>query len=246
MAEFVDRFGGQAESYAAARPTYPEALFAFLADNCPNRQSAWDCATGNGQAAVALAEHFKQVIATDASEAQLVEAVARSQVTYRVATADDSGLETGSVDLVTVAQALHWFDRRAFFVEADRVLRPGGLLAVWTYNLHTISPDVDRVVLEFHNETLNGYWTTQRRLVDEGYASIQFPYETVNTPSFQMETRWPLGRLIAYLRSWSAVGAYTREHSEYPVPVDALAEAWGDVGEREVRWPLAVYIRRKA
>ncbi len=245
MTGFVDRFGKQAQTYASARPTYPEELFFYLAGQSPSRSCAWDCATGNGQAALALAHHFDQIIATDASEAQLARAEQHPRVDYRLATALESGIESDSVDLVSLAQALHWFDRPAFFAEVDRVLRSGGLLAIWTYNLHRISPKVDRVVQKFHDESLNDYWSPQRKLVDAGYGSIQLPYELVSAPAFIMKANWPFDRLIGCPKSWSAVQAYIDERGESPLPVERLADAWGDVSDRLVRWPLSVFMRGK-
>lgn len=241
---FTDRFGAFADTYAAFRPAYPDALFAWLADHAPATEHAWDCATGSGQAALALALHFGRVTATDASAAQLARATPHPRVTYRQAPAEASGLPDDSADLVTVAQALHWFDRPAFFAEVERVLRPGGLLAVWTYALATVSPEVDRVTDVFYRQTLAGYWSPARRQVEEGYASFDFPFEPVPVPPFAMEMAWPLERWVGYLRSWSAVGAYRKATGEDPVPADALAEAWGAAETRRVRWPLTLYVRR--
>lgn len=245
MASFEDRFGAQAATYAASRPAYPAALFAFLAAESPRREHAWDCATGNGQAAVALAAHFEHVAATDASADQLAHAARHPRVRYRVAPAEASGLEGASVDLVTVAQALHWFDRPAFFAEVGRVLRSGGLLAVWTYALAAITPAVDRVTDQLYRQTLRGYWSPARRQVEEGYAGFAFPFEPVAVPAFAMEEPWTLDRWIGYLRSWSALEAYRKATGEDPVPYAALAAAWGAAETRLVRWPLTLYVRRK-
>ncbi len=242
---FTDRFGAFADTYAAFRPAYPDALFAWLADHAPDTEHAWDCATGNGQAAVALAAHFDRVTATDASAAQLAHATPHPRVTYRQAPAEASGLGDASADLVTVAQALHWFDRPAFYAEAERVLRPGGLLAVWTYALATVSPEVDRVTDVLYRQTLEGYWSPARQQVEDGYAGFDFPFEPVEAPPFAMERAWPLARWVGYLRSWSAAGAYRKATGEDPVPEAALAEAWGDAATRTVRWPLTLYVRRK-
>src|SRR5690606_9022572 len=189
MAGPSNPFGAVAADYAAFRPTYPDALFAWLADASPRRALAWDCATGNGQAALALAAHFDAVVATDVSAEQLAHAPPHPRVRYAVAPAEVSPLEDASADLVTVAQAFHWFGRDAFFAEAARVLRPGGLLAVWTYGLFESTPDVDRVVRRYHDEALDGYWSPARRLVDDGYASVAFPFEPVGAPPFAMAGR---------------------------------------------------------
>jgi ubiquinone/menaquinone biosynthesis C-methylase UbiE len=248
MAAFTDRFGAVACAYASFRPTYPGALFAWLAAESPARALAWDCATGSGQAAVALAEHFSEVIATDASPEQLANARAHPRVRYRVAPAEASGLPDAVADLVAVAQALHWFDLDAFFAEAGRVLRPGGLLAAWTYGLFESTPAVDRVVEGYYRETLGAYWVWERRLVEEGYASVVFPFEPVAAPPFAMEARWTLDRLTGFLATWSARQACIEATGEDPLPAlhEALAAVWGDPAqERTIRWPLAVHVRRK-
>ena len=179
MAETSNPFGAVAAHYAAFRPTYPAALFAWLAAESPGRTLAWDCATGSGQAALALAEHFEQVVATDVSAEQLAHAGRHPRVRYARAPAEASPLDDASADLVTVAQALQWFDLDAFFAEVDRVLRPGGLLAAWTYLLFETSPEVDAIILRYYRETLGPYWAWERRLVEEGYASVAFPFEAV-------------------------------------------------------------------
>lgn len=248
MTAFADRFGGLADGYAAFRPTYPEALFAFLAAESPGCALAWDCATGSGQAALALAAHFERVVATDASAAQLAHARPHPRIGYAVALAEASPLAAASADVVTAAQALHWFDRDAFFAEVDRVLRPGGLLAVWTYGLFESTPAVDAVVARYHDETLGSYWSPARRLVDEGYASIAFPFAPVEAPPFAMAARWTLGRIIGYLSTWSARQTCIEATGEDPLPAvrDALAVAWGAPEQaRTIRWPLAVHVRRK-
>ena len=189
---FKDRFSAHASDYARFRPHYPRALFAYLADIASERECAWDCATGNGQAAVALGEFFHHVIATDASENQVANGQPHDRVTYRVASAEQSGLPKASVDLVTVAQALHWFDREAFFAEAQRVLKPHGVLAVWCYNLFRIAPEIDRLVETFYRETVGPYWDFERRLVETGYRTIEFPFAELSTARFSHA-----GRMVA-------------------------------------------------
>ena len=248
MAGPTNPFGAVAADYAAFRPTYPDALFAWLAAESPGRTLAWDCATGNGQAALALAAHFDAVVATDVSAEQLAHAPPHPRVRYAVAPAEASPLADASADLVTVAQALQWFDLDAFFAEAGRVLRPGGLLAAWTYSLLAVTPEVDRIVERYYRETLGPYWAWERRLVEEGYASVAFPFDPVAVPPFAMAARWTLDQIVGYLATWSARRAYVEATGEDPLPAvrAALAAVWGDPGEaREVRWPLFVRACRK-
>lgn len=227
---FKDHFSETAAGYARFRPRYPELLFDFLAGAAPKRERAWDCATGSGQAALGLAGRFKQVIATDASAEQIAYARPHPCVEYRVASAERSGLETASIDLVTVAQALHWFDIPAFFEEVKRVLIPGGLVAVWCYPLFTIEPAIDRIVRRFYAEKLGLYWPPERKRVEEGYRSISFPFVEMETPAFQIESPVALSQLAGYLGTWSAVRRYIRERGEDPVAllVAELAPVWGD------------------
>lgn len=245
--KFKDYFSAHAAHYAQFRPHYPEALFAYLASIAPDRTLAWDCATGNGQAAVALAQHFHQVIATDASERQIESTEQHERVQYRVASAERSGLKDRSLDLITVAQALHWFDLPAFFVEAQRVLKADGVVAVWAYNLLTVAPEVDAVVNRFYRETTGPFWPPEREMIEAGYSTIEFPFEKTATPHFEMRASWTLEQLLGYLRTWSATQRFIGARGFDPV--DSLGEElrpfWSEADEqRTVRWPLDVRVGR--
>ncbi|HEX2190266.1 MAG TPA: class I SAM-dependent methyltransferase, partial [Longimicrobiaceae bacterium] len=203
-----------------------------------------DCATGSGQAALGLAEHFARVAATDASAEQVAHAQPHPRVEYRVAPAERCGLPGRSADLVTVAQALHWFDLPAFHREARRVLRPGGLLAAWGYG-NPVLPDaaLDDVLADFYDRVVGPYWPPERRLLLEGYASVPFPFRETPAPPLAIEADLTLQELAGYLRTWSATSRYVAAHGADPV-VALLAElrpGWGDPATaRRVRWPLAV------
>ncbi len=239
---FKDHFSGHASDYAKFRPHYPQELFVYLARLTAEKECAWDCATGNGQAAVALGEFFRHVIATDASEKQIANALAHDRVTYRVAPAEKSELERDSVDLVTAAQALHWFDREAFFTEAKRVLKPSGILAFWSYNLFKISPEIDRLVEIFYRETVGPYWDFDRQLVESGYRTIAVPFNELQTPDFHMQAEWSLEDVVGYLRTWSAAKAFITAHAFDPVSdlSDQLRSVWATTKIRIVTWPLSV------
>jgi SAM-dependent methyltransferase len=244
---FHDHFSKAAAGYAAYRPRYPEALFSWLADHAPGRRLAWDCATGSGQAACGVAAHFERVVATDASPQQIDAAQQHRRVEYRVAPADASGLAAGSVELATVAQALHWFDRPAFYSEVRRVLSPGGLLAVWCYELMEIEPEIDALILELYRGELASYWPPERALVEDGYHSIDFPFEEVPAPTLSMQASWTLGEVAGYMRTWSAVLRFTAARGYDPVtPLqERLLSPWGDASlRRTVRWPLSIRVGR--
>ena len=240
-----DLFSQHAANYAHYRPTYPPALFAFLAQLCPLRDCAWDCATGNGQAALALTPYFKRIIATDLSQEQLGQAPPHPQITYRRATAEASTLADQEASLITVAQALHWFKQEAFFGEVTRVLKPTGLLAVWSYAVNSVSPEVDKIMLDFYDGTIASYWEPERALVDEGYASIKLPFKELAVPAFQMEQLWDLEQYLGYLRTWSAVRKAWKilGHDPLRPHLDAWEQAWGPAEtKRLVRFPLALRV----
>ncbi len=241
---FKDHFSAQSAGYARHRPHYPRALFEYLAGLGRCRR-AWDCATGSGQAAVALADFFDAVIATDASQAQIDAAVSHPRVRYRVAAAEESGLPGDSVDLVTVGQALHWFDTGRFFDEASRVLVPGGVLAAWCYELCRVSPDCDRIVRGLYSDIVGTYWPPERRLIEERYAAIEFPGSELEAPVLAMNATWTVEDMLGYLRTWSACQRYRREQGSDPVErIDGeLRAAWG-AAPRTARWPLTVKVVR--
>jgi SAM-dependent methyltransferase len=242
---FKDHFSTQASTYAKARPSYPAALFAELARLAPGRARAWDAGTGNGQAALALAQHFEQVIATDPSEAQLAQAVAHPRITYAIAAETAPAIAASSVDLVTVAQAVHWFDRPKFYAEVRRVLRPGGIVAVWTYGLSEITPEIDAVVHRFYSGPIGPYWPAERHHPETGYRELDFDLPELPFPTMAMELEWTLAEFTNYLRSWSAVARFIKANGFDPVPAleAELAPLWGSA-IRKVSWPLGGRLSR--
>ncbi len=247
--KFKDHFSRLAVQYAEFRPRYPGALFDFLAKISPSPQRAWDCACGSGQATVDLAERFESVIGTDASAQQIAAARPHPRVTYAVAPAEDSGLDSNSVDLVTVAQSLHWFDRPQFYAEVQRVLRPAGVLAVWTYAVPRLNDsNLDRLLQTYYWDTVGEYWPPERRYVEDGYRSMEFPFPEITSPSLSMREDWTPAQFLGYLRSWSATARYVDARGDDPVvALEAqLRPAWGDARRtRTVSWPMSLRVGRK-
>jgi len=244
---FKDHFSAHAEAYARSRPGYPPALFAHLAALAPSRQLAWDCATGNGQVAIGLAQHFERVMATDASAAQIGHAFPNDRIAYRVEPAEATSLAAASVDLVTVGQALHWFDLDRFYAEARRVLRSGGVIAAWCYGRCTIAPDLDAVVDRFYAEIVGPFWPPERVFVESGYATLPFPFAGVPMPTFSMQADWTADELIAYLGTWSATRRFEAEHGRDPRDeiAEPLINAWGSRhARRRIQWPLSFLVGR--
>jgi SAM-dependent methyltransferase len=246
-AQFKDHFSQLAACYAQFRPVYPLTLFEYLSSLCPRSELAWDCACGNGQATLGLAQCFESVVASDASAEQIASARAHPTVRYRVAPAEASGLEPASVDLVTVAQALHWLELDPFFLEVRRVLRRGGVLAVWSYGRVQVQGPVDTPLQQFYSETIGPYWPAERSHVEDGYRSLAFPFDEVAAPPFHMESSWTLAHLLGYVRSWSATARYVQVHGHDPVvPLEErLTPLWGGpLRERRISWPLSLRVGR--
>jgi SAM-dependent methyltransferase len=238
---YHDHFSGHAQAYARYRPDYPSELFDFLATLAPRREFALDCATGSGQAAWGLAQHFSQVIACDASLAQLRTARPHAKIFYIANLAEQLALSDHSVDLVVAAQAAHWFDLERFHVEVRRVLRPRGALALWTYGLALVSPDIDAAVRDFYESVVGPYWPPERRHVESGYRELPFPWREQAAPAFQRVLAWSLDDFVGYIGTWSAVQRYTKARGEDPLPAlrAQLAPLWNLGPERRsVTWPL--------
>jgi SAM-dependent methyltransferase len=244
---FKDHFSGNSAGYRAYRPGYPISLFAFLAASAPSTRQVWDCATGNGQAAEGLAQFFSNVIATDASPQQIENAVTQPNITYRVARAEHSGIESDSIDLVTVAQAIHWFDLPEFYSEVKRVLRDQGVLAIWSYKLFSINAKIDSIMHDLYYNVLGDYWPCERKLIDEGYANLSFPFDELSAPLFQMSACWNLSQTLGYLGTWSALARFRSDRQQDPLDElsEHLAAVWGDPDIcLPIRWPMSIRVGR--
>ena len=246
-AVFHDHFSSGAAEYERHRPGYPRELFEFLADVTPGRRLAVDVATGNGQAATGLAEFFDEVLATEPSEAQLARARPHPRVHYRREPAERIGLPEGCCDLLTAAQAAHWFDWSLFPQEACRVLSPAGVVALWTYELFSVDPSIDAIVEDFYRNVTGAYWPRERRHVEERYASLPFPFEEFPVPDFSYALDWTAADAVAYLGTWSAVQRRRAVQGDDPLGLvmPLLESAWG-AGMRRVNWPIHLRAGRKA
>lgn len=243
MQTFRDHFSASSPGYARFRPGYPDALFDWVAARSPARERVWDCATGTGQAAAGLAARFARVVATDASAAQLAEAPRHSRIAYVRSMAESSGLAAGSMDAIVVAQAVHWFDRPAFFAEAARVARPGALVAAWTYWTLAITPEIDAQVAAFYADVVGPFWPPERRLIEQQYRGIDMPFAPVDTPDLSIALPMTLDDVAGYVGTWSSTLRYRAAKQADPVPllIAAIAPLWGDPAHARVTmWPLAI------
>ncbi len=246
----AELFSTVAREYANFRPGYPPELFAWLARVAPQRDAVWDCGCGSGQASTALAGHFSVVHATDVAPEQIAAAKPHARVRYSVAPAEHSGLPAASVDLVTVAQALHWFDVPAFYAEARRVARRGAVLAVWNYpRPKFVDADLDRLFLEFYSGVVGPYWPAERRHIEANYTTLPpFPAEWTELPhpEFGLTLEWSLEQVLGYVSSWSATARYRKALGEDPVPQlrASLQPAWPSSGIATIRMPIGLRAAR--
>jgi len=241
-----DNFSYQSDKYAQFRPTYPDALYNYLLSIVPARDNAWDCGTGNGQVAQVLAQSFKKVSATDISRQQIENAFMHERIDYSVQPAENTSFPDSSFDLITAAQAIHWFDFDAFYKEVTRTIRNKGILAVIGYGLIQLSPSLDRVVAAFYRDVVGPYWDKERKYIDDNYRTIPFPFDEIESPPFENTLEWTFEHLIGYLGTWSAVKHYEKATGRNPVDLvhDELEKAWGDRETCTGRFPILLRVAR--
>jgi SAM-dependent methyltransferase len=239
-----DKFSDNAYRYARYRPGYPNDLFEFIMAQVTEKDLAWDCGTGSGQTAINLASLFKNVYASDISAAQIANAVSAENISYCIEPAEKSSLLTNSVDLVTISQALHWFDHHAFYEEVKRVSKKNGIIAAWTYSLWQVNAEVDDILHNYHFNTLKSYWDPEREHVDNGYANLPFPFKRINTPTFTISLQWSLNDLKGYLNTWSAIKKFQSINKYNPVDqvIENISRIWPAPETRSITFPLHLLI----
>lgn len=235
-----DYFSTHSSIYAAFRPTYPNALYEFIFKYLAQMNTAWDCATGNGQVASHLANHFKAVYATDLSQQQLNNAIRATNIFYSSSTAEKTAFTNEKFDLITVGQALHWFNLEAFYKEVKRVGKPNSLLAAWGYERCSVNAEIDRLFSDFYVYIVGPYWDPARKLIENEYRDIEFPFEEITTPGFQIKVEWTLEHYRGYLSSWSATQKYIKENGSDPLPelIKKLEKHWPSGEVRMVTFPV--------
>lgn len=253
---YKDLFSKNSKQYATSRPSYPKALYDFIVGLVDEKNLAWDCATGSGQAAAALADYFGQVIASDISAKQLENAQRKENVRYEIFPAEKANIDDSSVDLIAIAQAIHWFDFDRFYKEAKRVMKKplksktrGGVIAAWAYGLHSVSPAVDKVTYRLYEEILGDkYWPEERKYVENRYVTIPFPFEEISAPTFQIKRMWNLAELTSYFHTWSSVQKYIDKNNADPLTeiFAELRDSWGrdESSRRIVTWPIYLRVGR--
>jgi ubiquinone/menaquinone biosynthesis C-methylase UbiE len=238
----LDIFSKQAAIYKSHRPTYPIALYDDILNHVKHKEVCWDCGTGNGQVAVELSKHFKTVYATDISERQIAHAEQKPNIHFSIERAEETTFDDNQFDLITVAQAVHWFDNKAFNKEVKRVAKSDAILCVWGYGLFSVGKAIDKLVNEFYNNFIGSYWNEERKHIDDQYASINFDFEEIkDNNTNEIIVNWNLTDLTGYFNSWSSVQNYKDVH-DGENPVDGLmlriGEQWKDHSTKEVRFPI--------
>lgn len=223
-----DYFSGHSKIYATFRPTYPDELYRFILGHLTSFDAAWDCATGNGQVAHVLAGQFEKVYATDISRSQLEHAVQVNNIFYSVGPAEKTTFPDQSFDLITVAQALHWFNQPAFYSEVKRTAKPGAWLAAWGYSNCFVNEEINVHFKKFYHDTVGLYWDDARQQVEDEYKNIHFPFEEVLAPKFYIKLSWTAEAFAGYLTSWSATQKFIKANRYNPVPevMEHIAPLW--------------------
>lgn len=241
MTTFKDNFSKQSQVYSLYRPTYPVELFEYLNSLTEQHQLAWDCGTGNGQSAISLARYYETVYATDPSDQQINNAMPHSNIIYKVEKAEQCGLNDSVADLVTIAQALHWFEFNTFYAEVKRVLKPNGIIAAWAYGVPSISPEIDSLVNYFHDHVVGEFWQRENKLIDKEYATIPFPFAPLTTPVFTIQKNMSFSGLMGLINSWSAVQRYIDIKGANPAVQfgQELTKQWGNTEDQKpATWKL--------
>jgi SAM-dependent methyltransferase len=233
-----DLFSSHANQYATFRPTYPQGLYDFIFSLVNNFKIAWDAGTGNGQVARDLSRQFEKVIATDLSAKQLENAYQANNIFY-FQTKETIMFSGQQFDLICVAQAIHWFDRKKFYAEVKRVAKPEAIIAVWGYGLLSIDHEIDVMIKDFYSNIIGPYWDKERKLIDDEYKTIEFPFSEIPAPGFNFSFQWSLGELQGYINTWSSVQNYIRKHNVNPVDnLIARIQPWWNAEKKEVKFPL--------
>ena len=242
-----DNFSKQAHLYAKFRPGYPVELYDFLFSLVTEKRAAWDCGTGNGQVALQLSEYFDDVYATDISSSQIANAVSKENIHYSKVSAEETFFIKDMFDLVTVGQAIHWFDFEKFYKEVNRALKPGGCIAVFGYGLLEIDKETDAIITDFYKNITGPYWDAERKYVDENYETIPFPFEEIKAPALCSKYDWELDAVAGFLNTWSAVQHYIKANNENPVNalIEKLKNQWGNNVKKEVSFPVFIRAGRK-
>jgi len=242
-----DLFSKQSDLYARYRPTYPKELYDYILSFVKEKNTAWDCATGNGQAAVVLSEYFKKVIATDISVSQIEKATSKENIEYLVCSAESTPFEENTFDLVTVAQAYHWIKWNEFKKEATRICKPGAIIAVWMYYNHKTGDDkVDKAVKNFYENVTKPYWDYERKHVEDLYATVEFDYELLPVKDFETVLNWQREDLLGYISSWSAVQKYIKTNGNSPIPIieEEIKKLWTEGEVKKVLFPIYLKLGR--
>ncbi|STX42851.1 ubiquinone/menaquinone biosynthesis methyltransferase [Legionella donaldsonii] len=245
--DYIKHFNQQTANYLNFRPNYPNSLYQYLSSLAKTHDCAWDCGTGNGQAAVALTNYFEEIIATDVNQAQLDVAPRQQAISYLNCPAEHTPILANSVDLITIAQALHWFNFDLFYKEVRRVSKPEAMIAAWCYSLGKFDVTVlDESITELYETVLGDeYWPKERRFIDDEYRTIPFPFEKLAAPTFVIEKNMDFAQLIGYLNTWSAVKEYQKREQRNPINLvfKKLESAWGDSQkQRKIHWPLHLLV----
>lgn len=244
MDKNVLTFNQESDKYFLNRPRYPLELYRLTRDNCRKRDTAWDCACGNGQVSIDLIPYFSKIEATDINENQLKNSFNDSRISYSLQNSEVTNFPALYFDAVCVAQALHWLDTEKYFAEVKRVLKPGGLFACWGYSFFHVNEEIDTVIRSRLLERIDPYWSAQNRILHNRYRDIAFPFRKLNLPEIKMAVQWNLNQLLAYLETWSAVKLYREKEQKNIIEElrPLLLQKWDSNENREISMDFFYYM----
>jgi ubiquinone/menaquinone biosynthesis C-methylase UbiE len=239
-----DNFSHKSNLYARYRPGYPVELYSFLNSLLVTKQNAWDCATGNGQVAKELSDFFENVFATDISQQQIDNAIQKDNIFYSIQSAEQTSFPDNYFDLITVAQAIHWFDFDLFYKEVIRTIKPNGIFAVIGYGLLKVTPDIDAVIEHFYRNTIGAFWDKERKYIDEHYQTIPFPFNEIKAPVLSNQFEWTLEELLGYFETWSAVQHFIKANGNNPVELvrAELQKIWATGSTKKIQFPMLLRV----
>lgn len=239
-----DNFKSGSDQYAQYRPSYPRELFDYLCGLVHTLDQAWDCGTGTGQVAMQLAGKFRKVYASDISLSQIAHASQADNIIYSVQEAERTDFHAAQFDLITVGQAVHWFDFDRFYAEVRRTARSQGMLCLMGYDLIQIDPHINPIIQWFYTEVIGTFWDPQRRYIDEHYQTIPFPFAALKSPKFNQRLTWDRAHLMHYLNTWSAVKHFIREKGFNPLDEleRRLKPKWPDGELKTVTFPILLRV----
>lgn len=244
MDQNVQTFNMDSNHYFKNRPRYPKELYQLIHKSSKDHQIAWDCACGNGQAAIDLVPYFSRIEATDINENQLKHSFQHEKISYSLQKSEKTNFPSRYFDAVCAAQCLHWFDLEEYFIEVKRVLKKQGLFACWGYSFFQIEDTLDAIIDSTLLKVIDPYWSENNRILHRRYADVRFPFKPIHGPEIRMTMNWDLNQFTSYLETWSAVKLYHERTSDSLIENvrQMLKKHWEEKEKKDIKMDFFYYL----